>query len=330
MVAGLVVALLAPTTTAAAQTTEPQVSVAPGPSTEGSYAPECNDIVLRFPESTSFVLERDGDTDTELTVSYEATGTARPGDHYEALPGEVVLEAGEPRATVDVEVLPGDATELVELRLRVLDGDRYRPGTPEDAAIQFVRPRDPSLPRPECGFSFAEGERIVRTIELATTPQRIVVEQLTPPIVTEVPPEGYRMRVAEGALPPGLSLGEDGRFSGGATEAGSYEAVVEACRTTPPGTCIEATLVVTVAATSTTDPATADLLTADPPTADPATASNTPPTSRRRPSSATTIPETGAEPTTTAGAGVVLTGLGLVVASLARRRSALHPSSRPR
>lgn len=303
---------LAPATVASAQTEEAVITVEAGPSAEAWFAGQCNDAVVAFQESTSFVLERTGDRRGELTVTYETSGTAEPGEHYEALPGEVVFEADDRTATIDVEVLAGDTTELVDLRVRVTDAEDYSPGSAREAAIQFVRPRESSLPPPECGFSFVEGERIERTIGIGATPERVVVKELRAPIELEVPPEGLRMAVTGGVLPPGLALAEDGRFTGAAGEPGTFESSIQACRTTPPGTCIVTSLLVTVSTGPTTT----------------TTAPSPPTTAPSRERTATTIPETGTPATTTAGAGLAVAGLGLVLTLVARRRSAGGSSRR--
>lgn len=309
MVGVLLVAVIAGAPPVAGQgADEPTVSVAAGPTVQTGFGPECNDIVVPVEEATSFIFQRVGEADEALTVSYEVSGSATAGEHYEALPGQVTFAAGASSTTVDVEVLAGESTELVELRLGVVDGQSYRPGEPASAAIEFVRPRDPSLPPPECGFYFAEGGRpiagaIERTIDSGATPERIVVMQVTPPGETEVPAGDYRVQVTDGSLPPELALGDDGRFSGTATEAGTFEAQVEACRTTPPGTCTTATLLVTVRSAATT--------------------STTPATSV--PTTPNTLPATGITPTSTAGAGVLLVVVGLSLAGVAARPGRRRP-----
>ncbi len=296
----MVIFLVAVSGAAAAQATEePTVSVVPGPTTEREFAPECNDVVLVFDEATSFVVERTGPTDDALTVTYEVDGSAMAGEHYEALPGAVDFEAGDATATVDIDVLTGPRTEMVELRLRLVDGSGYQPGVPAEATIPFVRPRHPSLPPPECGFFFAEGDRIARTVEVGATPERVVIEQFRPPIRSEAPPEDYRVALTGGALAPGLSLAEDGRFLGTAEEAGTYQSTIQACRTRAPGTCVTATLVILVEGSVTT------------PTAPTLPATSLPRTPQ-------TLPATGAPGGPAVELGAVLVGLGLVLAGWAR------------
>lgn len=282
------------------------VQVTSGPTTEATFAAECNDVVVVFDEATSFVLERTGEVGDALTVAYEVDGSAVAGEHYEALPGVVEFGAGEASTTVAVEVLSGERTEMVELQLHVVDGNGYQPGAPSEATIRFVRPRDPSLAPAECGFFFAEGDRIERTVETGSTPERLVVEEILSPIQIEVPPEGYRMVLKGGTLPPGLALAEDGRFMGSAEEAGTYESTVEACRTEPAGTCVTATLVVTVQApAATSTPPTSTLPTSTPPSSSPSA-----PTPAR---TIQTLPATGVSSGSTAGLAVVLIGLGLAL-----------------
>lgn len=82
---------------------ETNVQVVPGPVTEATFAPECNDVGVVFDQATSFVLERTGEVGDALTVAYEVDGSAVAGEHYEALPGVVDFGAGEASTTVAVE-----------------------------------------------------------------------------------------------------------------------------------------------------------------------------------------------------------------------------------
>ena len=307
MMGVLLVALIAGAPPVAGQgADEPTVSVAAGPTVQTDFAQECSDVVLIVEEATSFIFQRVGDAEDSLTLSYEVSGSATAGEHYEPLPGQITFAAGASTTTVDVEVLVGESSELVELRLGVVDGQSYQPGEPASAAIEFVRPRDPSLPPPECGFFIEGGSPLERTVEVGSTPERIVVMQTTVPIVSEVPAGDYRVQVVGGTLPPGLTLGEDGRFSGAATKSGAFEVQVEACRTAPPGTCTTATLLVTVRALA-------------------ATTSTTPATSV--PTTPNTLPATGITPTSTAGAGVLLVAVGLVLAGVVARPGRRPPIS---
>jgi hypothetical protein len=52
--------------------------------------------------------------------------------------------------------------------------------------------------------------------------------------------------VVSGSLPPGVTLNEDGSFSGTPLVPGTYVSRIEACRPTPPGTCVTTDLTVTV------------------------------------------------------------------------------------
>lgn len=305
----VVTVLFAGSGTAAAQTMgEAAVRVTPGPTSEATFLAECNDAVLVFDESKSFVLERTGETDVALAVSYEVSGSAVGGEHYEPLPGTIDFGAGESTATVAVDVLTGARSELVQLRLRVADGNNYQPGVPDEAAIEFVRPRDPSLPPAECGFFFRDGDRIERTVEVGAAPDRVVVEQFAPPSRIELSPAAYRVAHVGGELPPGLSLAGDGRFLGVADQQGTYESSIEACRNDPPGTCTTATLVIKVLGTTPTT----------------ATVGTTAPASR----TAGTLPATGDSPASDVGVGLVLVTLGLILCgarAVHLRRLHSHP-----
>ncbi len=289
----------------------PTVSVVPGPSSFEPFAEECSDTSVPVETVTSFVLERTGDTGDALTVSYETSGSAVAGEDYKSLPGEATFGPGESSITLEVEVLRGDSQKMVNLQLRVIDDETYSVGTAQEALITFVRPRDPSLPRPECGFYFAEGQHIERTVEVGDTPERVVVEQLSSPLVVEVPAGGYRAEVTRGSLPPGLTLGADGRFQGRAATAGAYEATVEACRTTPPGTCITTTLAINVIGAS-----------SPPSVAAPTTSSSAPGTQSSLPATTPTLPATGVPVVGTGVSGVLLVCLGLMLTVVARTRRA--------
>lgn len=306
----IVAALFLLSGTAAAQTMEEAaVRVTPGPTSEETFLAECHDAVLVFEEATSFVLERTGETDVALAVAYEVSGSALAGEHYEPLPGTVEFGVGESTATVAVDVLTGERSELVQLRLQIADGDNYQPGVPDEAAIEFVRPRDPSLPPVECGFFFRDGDRIERTVEVGAAPDRVVVEEFAPPSRIELSPESYRVTHVGGELPPGLSLAGDGRFLGAADQQGTYESSIEACRTEPPGTCTTATLVIKVVDTTPTT----------------TTVGTTAPASR----TAGTLPATGDSPASDVGIGMALVTLGVILCG-ARAVHLRRVHSRPR
>lgn len=52
----------------------------------------------------AFAVTRTGGLDAPLTVTYSVTGTATPGDDYQALPGSVTILAGE--SVVLIKVTP--------------------------------------------------------------------------------------------------------------------------------------------------------------------------------------------------------------------------------
>lgn len=231
---------------APAETSTPPatVSVATGPTEVVGFSGPCDDAVVPVDQATAFVLARDGDL-SPLEVTIRATGSAAPGEHVAALPDTVAFPTGATEVTVPLEVQATTPAELVELQLEVLPGEGYAPAEPVQATATFATPAaGPS----ECGFRIAGGPQLTRSVELGRTPEPIVVEELVVPadFFPIEDPAAYTVRVVDGALPAGLALEPDGRFTGSAQSVETREATIEACRTGPPGTCASADAVLTV------------------------------------------------------------------------------------
>lgn len=221
------------------------VFVEVGPTSDATFLEECSDAVTTFEQSTSFVLGRQGDTTQELVVEYSVVGSAQPDVDYTAVSGTATFDPGVETVSVDIEPLASDTTRLLDLTLTVSDDASYMILPPASATIDFVAPRDPVLPPPECGFGFSEAA-YSRQIDVGATPDPLEVDVFLPPVSVPASPETYSIRVTEGELPPGLGLGSDGVFTGSATMTGTFDSVVEACRTRPPGTCDTASLSIIV------------------------------------------------------------------------------------
>jgi hypothetical protein len=239
-VAGLLaLSVLVGVSAAAAQTVSEVVSVEPGPTRLNFLVPPCNDIAIGVDEQTSFVLRRTGPATGPLTVTYRLTGTAQPGVHFQPLSGSVTFPPGVSVVTVDVVPLPTPDGAIVDLTLEVTGGAVANPAS---ATIRFVSPPH-SGPR-ECGYFFSDDPwNRSQTVSVGQPLHALTVEQFRPPSVIPAP---GRFRVVSGTLPPGVSLNEDGSFSGTPLVPGTYVARIEACRPAPPGTCVTTDLTVTV------------------------------------------------------------------------------------
>jgi uncharacterized delta-60 repeat protein len=90
----------------------------------------------------AFLVTRTGDMERALTVNYLVTGTAVAGRDYRALPGSVVIAAGQPSATVTVTgrdngLKDGGNTVVVFIS----DSPTYNIGTPNSATV-FIQDRE--------------------------------------------------------------------------------------------------------------------------------------------------------------------------------------------
>lgn len=232
-------------TTTSTVIVETAVTVEGGPAREATFRPPCNDVILAgIEERLSFVLRRSGPTTAPLTVTYGLSGTAQADVHYDPLPGSATFPAG--AAAVTVPVVPRQTTRgaLVELTLTVTGGTPLAPPVPPAATIRFVSP--PSPGPHECGYRFTDDSwNDTQTIAAGAAPRPLTLEEFSPPVLA--PATGV-FRLKSGGLPPGVELRRDGSFGGAASAAGTFTAVIEACRPEPPNTCVTTTLTVTVTA----------------------------------------------------------------------------------
>jgi hypothetical protein len=101
---------------------------------------------VRGGEAGEFVLSRTGDLSVPLTVRYRVRGTARPGEDYEALPGEVTFAAGSGSAVVRVAAKAGSRTEPIKTVLLSLENEplsaAWMLGPDYHAVVSIVCPED--------------------------------------------------------------------------------------------------------------------------------------------------------------------------------------------
>jgi hypothetical protein len=102
------------------------------------------------PKNATFTVRRHGDTNQDLTVAYQVSGTATNGVDYVPLAGSVVIPAGQRHADVTVVPLddgPPDITSTVILKLS--SSTNYVLGFPQKAAVLIL---DSKLPQPGSGL----------------------------------------------------------------------------------------------------------------------------------------------------------------------------------
>ncbi|HEX5616286.1 MAG TPA: LPXTG cell wall anchor domain-containing protein [Acidimicrobiia bacterium] len=210
-----------------------------------SVIPECNDVVVF--RDAAFTFTRTGDDAEGLTVTYAVGGQAVAGQDYVALPGTVVIPAGEDSVTVVPEMLFGDRTEIVDVTLTVVDGDDYDVGAASSAAGLVVSPRDPLLGPYVCGWRVAP-ESTDHDIEVGDVPAPLVAQEGGEAVFGLWGDRPAVWRVLGGALPPGVELADDGSFTGAAATSGTYVATVEACHpsATDPPACATADVTIEV------------------------------------------------------------------------------------
>jgi hypothetical protein len=96
------------------------------------------------PKNATLTVHRFGDTNDDLTVTYNIGGTATNGVDYVALPGYVTVPAGQRRADITIVPLddgPPDITSIVILRLT--PGTNYVLGFPRAAGAIILDSRSP-------------------------------------------------------------------------------------------------------------------------------------------------------------------------------------------
>ncbi len=109
--------------------------------------------VFRFftncgPKNATISVFRFGDTNNNLDVPYAIGGTATNGVDYVALPGTVIISAGERRADITIVPLddgPPDITSTVVLKLvpAAATGTNYLLGFPRAAAVIILDSQSP-------------------------------------------------------------------------------------------------------------------------------------------------------------------------------------------
>ena len=100
--------------------------------------------------TATFVVRRDGPTNSALAVEYEIGGSASNGVDYATLAGTVTIEAG--RRTARIAVVPIDdarAEGLESVKLTVKASEDYRIGFPARGSAIIV---DNDRERPSCGM----------------------------------------------------------------------------------------------------------------------------------------------------------------------------------
>jgi hypothetical protein len=102
------------------------------------------------PKNATFTVYRFGDTNEDMTVTYDIGGTATNGTDYVPLPGSVVIPAGQRRAEITVVPIddgPPDLSSTVVLKLS--GSTNYVVGYPQKAAVLIL---DSQWPHPTSGL----------------------------------------------------------------------------------------------------------------------------------------------------------------------------------
>src|SRR6185369_2133729 len=98
------------------------------------------------PNTGTFTLTRSGDTSAPLLVNYLVTGTAISGADFNALPGSVVIPAGQINADVVVTPLTDSLLEGVEtITIFVSSSPTYNIGTPNTATVFIQDAAQPTV-----------------------------------------------------------------------------------------------------------------------------------------------------------------------------------------
>jgi hypothetical protein len=147
-------------------------------------------------------VERPGAAAGEISIDVSYSGSLVGTADLEPLPDPVVIESGEQAAIVPVEATaPGDVTITIE------PGDGYDVGSPASATAEIAAE----------GSEFGCQDETVETIELGAQPTPYPVYDRFGFGV------GDSTLVIQGELPPGLTYGIDGTWSGAATALGTFE-----------------------------------------------------------------------------------------------------------
>jgi LPXTG-motif cell wall-anchored protein len=216
----------------------PVVTVTSGPTTRTLVVRECDDVVSTVDAAEAFVVHRDVPDAAPLEVTYTTSGEAQSGSDFEPLSGSVTIPANADAATVPVTALLAERTKSVDLTITISGGGAYTLGDPATVTLVLVVRRDPELGPMDCNPSFQLGSE-------ATNREQTIHVGETPVDLTTTAPTRI-IRLVDGELPPGISIGAQGAFVGSATTPGNFDATLEACPLGIVFTCRQNTLLVHV------------------------------------------------------------------------------------
>lgn len=164
--------------------------------------PQCDGEVVVQESAGVLKVERPGDSAGTILVDVTYSGSLVPGTDYEALPDPVEIPAGQEATFLEVK-----ATTPGWLNISVEPGAGYVVGRPSSATSNIV----------DSGGDFGCQDEVYEVILLGTAPTPL-------PIYDEFGfGVGDSTLVMSGDVPPGLTYGIDGSWSGVATELGPYE-----------------------------------------------------------------------------------------------------------
>jgi hypothetical protein len=96
------------------------------------------------PKNATLTVRRFGDTNDDLTVTYNIGGTATNGVDYVALPGSVTVPAGQRRADISIVPIDDGAPDITStVILRLTPGTNYVLGLPRAAGALILDSRSP-------------------------------------------------------------------------------------------------------------------------------------------------------------------------------------------
>jgi LPXTG-motif cell wall-anchored protein len=128
----------------------------------------------------------------------------------------------------------------VDLSITISGSADYTLGEPATVTLVLVVRRDPALGPLDCNPSFQLGPD-------ATNREQTIHVGETPVDLTTTAPTRI-IRLVDGELPPGISIGAQGEFVGSATTTGDFRATLEACPLGIVFTCRQNTLLIHVLA----------------------------------------------------------------------------------
>jgi hypothetical protein len=222
-------AMLAPDTTSANAAVRVQtlpvpevvISAASNPSVLKGPTGPCSDAIELAPTDGHVQLSRTGDVSGAITVTYSLGGSAQVGVDYLTTPAPGAVDFGPGKSTATISFSPrGEGT----IDFRLLPGTGYQVGEVQLTTLT-IRVKDTGF---GCGPP-------TFTKDATNTVQRITVGQgLARLRATPFPrADDFFALDSGGQLPSGVTLNENGTFSGTAKRAGSARVVIGAC--TPAG-----------------------------------------------------------------------------------------------